>query len=109
MVVDRWGIFRDAAVRRLLAAHVDRQEPLEPEDRHTHISTVLRYPRPRTDPRADRRLRLRLRLPPGLASRARGVSLLLPGQSPRAHQDYQGRPLTDAVMTAIAAEEPFTD
>jgi hypothetical protein len=41
--------------------------------------------------------------------RARAVSLLLPGQSRRAYRDYQARPLTDAVMTAIAVREPFTD
>lgn len=110
VVAGRWGVSRDTAVRRLLAAHVDHQEQSEPENRLTHISTVLRYPRPprwRTEPRTDRPLRLRL--PPGLAGRGRAVSLLLPGQSPRAHRDYQGRPLTDAVMTAIAREEPFTD
>jgi hypothetical protein len=37
------------------------------------------------------------------------VSLRLPGQSLRAHRDYQTRLLTDAVMTAIAVQEPFAD
>lgn len=52
---------------------------------------------------------MRLRLVPGMSARARAVSLRLPGQSPRAHRDYQGRLLTDAVMTAIAVQEPFAD
>ena len=52
---------------------------------------------------------MRLRLIPGMSARARAVSLRLPGQSPRAHRDYQGRLLTDAVMTAIAVQEPFAD
>ncbi|MET9694658.1 hypothetical protein ABZY81_40710 [Streptomyces sp. NPDC006514] len=76
----------------------------------TRISTVLRYPPPprwRRDPRTDSPLRLRL--PAGLPDRARAVSLHLPGQYPRAHRDYQSRALTDAVMTAIAVAEPFTD
>jgi hypothetical protein len=89
---------------------VERQEQREPDDRLTHISTVLRYPPPprwRSEPRADKPLRLRLT--PGLIPRAQAVSLRLPGQSQRAHRDYQGRLLTDAVVTAIAVEEPFTD
>lgn len=101
---------RDATVRRLLAEHVERQEQEYPEDRLTHISTVLRYPPPprwRGDPRTDRPLRLRV--PTGLLERARTVSLVLPGQYQRAFRDYQGRMLTDAVMTAIAVAEPFTD
>ncbi|MFE5974344.1 hypothetical protein ACFQ64_19550 [Streptomyces sp. NPDC056460] len=109
-VMARTGASRDATVRRLLAEHVQRQEPAHPEDRLTHISTVLRYPAPprgRKDPRTDKPLRLRL--PAGLADRARVVSLHLPGQYSRAHRDYQSRTLTDAVMTAIAYAEPFTD
>ncbi|MFG2489387.1 hypothetical protein ACGFSI_42460 [Streptomyces virginiae] len=97
-------------MRRLLVEHVERQELAAPEDRLTHISTVLRYPPPprwRRDPRTDSPLRLRL--PAGLPDRARAVSLHLPGQYPRAHRDYQSRALTDAVMTAIAVAEPFTD
>ncbi|MFF2308209.1 hypothetical protein ACFVVP_37610 [Streptomyces sp. NPDC058128] len=109
-VMARTGASRDATVRHLLAEHVQRQEPAHPEDRLTHISTVLRYPRSprgRKQPRAG--TPLRLRLPDGLADRARAVSLHLPGQYPRAHRDYQSRALTDAVMTAIACVEPFTD
>jgi len=44
-----------------------------------------------------------------MASRARAVALQLPGQSPRAHSDYQARLLTNAMMTAIAVQEPFSD
>ena len=94
----------------MLGEHVELQENREPEDRLTHISTVLRYPPPprwRGDPRADRPLRLRL--VPGVISRARAVSLRLPGQSLRAHRDYPARLLTDAMMTAIAVQEPFAD
>ncbi|WP_326736063.1 hypothetical protein [Streptomyces sp. NBC_01022] len=109
-VMGRNGGSRDATVRRLLAEHVQRQEIKHPEDRLTHISTVLRYPR---QPRGRKQPRtgtpLRLRLPADLADRARAVSLHLPGQYPRAHRDYQSRALTDAVMTAIACAEPFTD
>ncbi|MBP5859144.1 hypothetical protein F6456_00025 [Streptomyces sp. LBUM 1484] len=82
---------RDETVRRLLAEHVERQEQEYPEDRLTHVSTVLRYPPPprwRGDPRTDRPLRLRV--PAGLLERARTVSLRLPGQYQRAFRDYQG-------------------
>ncbi|MGW6890357.1 hypothetical protein [Streptomyces chartreusis] len=109
-VMARQGAARDATVRRLLAEHVERQEQEYPDDRLTHISTVLRYPPPpryRKEPRQDRPLRLRASA--GLLERARVVSLLLPGQYERAFRDYQGRVLTDAVVTAIAVAEPFTD
>lgn len=103
------GVSRDEAVRQVLAEHVTEQEKRQPEDRLTHISTVLRHPQPagRGQERVDRTLRLRL--PGGLADRARAVSLQLPGQYPRAHKDYVARPLTDAVVTAIAVHAPFTD
>ena len=110
VVADRRGISRDEAVRQVLGEHVELQENREPEDRLTHVSAVLRYPPPprrRGDPRADRPLRLRL--VSGLIPRARAVSLRLPGQSLRAHPDYQARLLTGAVMTAIAVQEPFAD
>jgi len=106
----RQGTSRDATVRRLLAEHVERQEQEHPDDRLTHISTVLRYPPPprwRKDPRQDRPLRLRVST--DLLERARAVSLRLPGQYQRAFRDYQSRALTDAVMTGIAVAEPFTD
>jgi hypothetical protein len=108
-VMARDGTSRDTAVRRLLAEHVERQEQRDPDDRLTHISTVLRYPPPRwrKDPRQDRPLRLRADA--GLLERARAGPLVLPGQYQRAFRDYQSRALTDAVMTAIAVAEPFTD
>jgi hypothetical protein len=104
------GASRDATVRQLLAEHVERQEQEHSDDRLTHISTVLRYPSPprwRKDPRRDRPLRLRVSAE--LLERARVVGLRLPGQHQRAFRDYQGRALTDAVVTAIAVAEPFTD
>lgn len=61
-VTARWGTSRDEAVRRLLAEYVRAQEDREPEDRLTHISTMLRYsplPLGRRTPRAGRPLRLR--------------------------------------------------
>lgn len=103
-------VSRDEAVRQVLEEHVELQEQRRPEDQLTHISTVLRYPpmrRFRTQAKPGRQLRLRIA--PRLAERARLVSLKLPGQSPRAHRDYQARLLTDAVVTAIAVAEPFTD
>lgn len=109
-VMARQGTSRDATVRQLLAEHVERQEQTDPDDRLTHISTVLRYPPPprwRKDPRQDRPLRLRASA--DLLERARAVSLVLPGQYQRAFRDYQSRALTDAVVTAIAVAEPFTD
>ncbi|MCM2416692.1 hypothetical protein [Streptomyces sp. RKAG293] len=109
-IVAERGTSRDEALRQLLAAHVEVQEGRDPDDRLTHISTVLRYPPPprwRTDPRQDRPLRLRVAA--DVLTRARSVSLHLPGQYERSHRDYQGRALTDAVMTAIAVREPFTD
>lgn len=42
-VMDRRGTSRDETVRQLLAEHVELQETRDPDDRLTHISTVLRY------------------------------------------------------------------
>ncbi|MGX1542584.1 hypothetical protein [Streptomyces adustus] len=106
----RRGTSRDETLRQLLSEHVEFQERRDPDDRLTHISTVLRYPPPpllRREPRSDRPVRLRAER--DLLERARAVSLCLPGQHRRSHRDYQARVLTDAVMTAIAATEPFTD
>jgi hypothetical protein len=109
-IAARAGTSRDETIRRLLSEHVERQEHLDPEERLTHVSTVLRYPMPPFSSHTPRLGRpLRLRLPFGFDVRARAVSLQLPGQSRRAHRDYEARPLTDAVMTAIAVEEPFAD
>ncbi|MFF5315536.1 serine/threonine-protein kinase [Streptomyces massasporeus] len=109
-ITARRGTSRDETVRQLLTDHLASQEQKPPEDRLTHISTVLRYPRPprwRGDPRTD--VPLRVRAPASVLERARAVSLRLPGQHPRAYRDYQGRMLTDAVTTAIACAEPFDD
>lgn len=109
-VASRWAISRDAAVRRLLDEHVQRQDAVGEEDRRTHISTVLRYPRPprfRSQPKPG--VSLRLRVDADVLERAKQLALRLPGQSERAHRDYAARLLTDAVMTAIAFEEPFED
>lgn len=110
VIATRREISRDEAVRQVLREHVKAQEGLDPDRRLTHISAVLRYPAlpiGRGKPRADRPLRLRLAS--GMASRARAVAFQLPGQHRRAHRDYQARLLTDAMMTAIAVEEPFSD
>lgn len=72
-VTARQGTSRDEAVRQLLTAHVQEQEARAPDERLTHISTVLRYPAPprwRREPRIGRPLRLRL--DPGLATRSQG-------------------------------------
>ncbi|GLY63671.1 hypothetical protein Atai01_02900 [Amycolatopsis taiwanensis] len=104
------GVSRDEVVRQLLDEYLVVQERRAPDDRWTHISTVLRYPpapRSRREPQAG--VTLRLRLAPGVAERARTIALQLPGQSPRARRDYQARQLTDAVVTAIALQQSFTD
>ncbi|MDX3800487.1 hypothetical protein [Streptomyces sp. AK04-3B] len=106
----RRGTSRDETLRQLLSEHVEFQEDLDPDDRLTHISTVLRHPPPpllRGEPRPGRPVRLRAER--DLLERARAVSLSLPGQYRRSHRDYQARVITDAVMTAIAAVERFTD
>ncbi|MFG2275842.1 hypothetical protein ACGFNY_39530 [Streptomyces chartreusis] len=106
----RRGASRDETVRRLLAQHVALQKRQQRQDRLTHVSTVLRYPRPprwRGDPPTDGPLRVRARA--DLVERARAISLRLPGQHPRAYPDYQGRMLTDTATTAIARDEPFDD
>lgn len=114
VVAARRGLSRDETVRQVLDEHLAEQELRDRDVRLTHISTVLRYPPPLGRGKRNRHLPefgrpLRLRLRPGVADRARAVSLRLPGQSQRAHHDYQSRQLTDAVMTAIAVQEPFTD
>lgn len=109
-VAARWATSRDAALRRLLEQHVQRQDALAPDDRRTHISTVLRYPRPprfRNHPKPGSPLRLRIDA--DVLEQAKQLALRLPGQSERAHRDYAARLLTDAMMTAIASEEPFDD
>ncbi|MGW1506116.1 hypothetical protein ACWCQW_48035 [Streptomyces mirabilis] len=109
-VAARWRTSRDETVRRLLGEYVQAQEERDPDDRLTHISTVLRYPPMGRRAPAPRMVRpLRLRAEAGLLERARAVALRLPGQYERSHRDYQARTLTDAVMTAIAAAEHIAD
>jgi hypothetical protein len=41
------GLSRDATMRQLIGAFIEHQEPLAPDDRLTHVSTVMRHPLPR--------------------------------------------------------------
>ncbi|MET8838046.1 hypothetical protein ABZV78_29620 [Micromonospora sp. NPDC004540] len=114
IIAARRRVSRDEAVRQVLNEYAEAQDGLAPEDRLTHISTVLRYPaKPRWSGEPSTKWPtphvLRLRVAPGVISRARSVALRLPGQSIRGHRDYQARSLTDAVITAIAMQEPFAD
>lgn len=96
-------------MRELLVAYVHTQNSKPPEERLTHLTTVLRYPplppgRGRPDPRAH----LRFRLPDQLKRAALKQAFQLPGQSARhGHHDYASRPLTDVVMTAVELAEPI--
>ena len=77
---------------------MSRSSSSDPEDRITHLTTVLRLPRlPPGRKREDPRPHLRLRVPEALKSAALEHAFLLPGQSPRhGHHDYAGGPLTDS-------------
>jgi hypothetical protein len=109
-IARRWRQSLDETMRRLLDEHLAAQEVLDTACRLTHVSTVMRYPLPLPGRRQPRQgVQLRLRLDAGIADRARDVSLQLPGQHLRGHRDYQARLLTDAVMTAIARQEPISD
>lgn len=105
------GTSRDGAARDLVTRHVKAQEAVAPEERLTHISTLLRFPpSPSHRGGADSRVRVVIRLDEDLASRAAAVSLRLPGQAiKRGPRDYAPRLLTDAVTTAIARESPYVD
>lgn len=105
------GRSRDATVRLLVEEHVGAQERRAPRKRLTHISTVLRHPmRPLDSQVPYPASPLRLRISSELAERARATSLRLPGQPRRrGARDYQARPLTDTVVTAIARREPIRD
>jgi hypothetical protein len=113
-IQSRQDTSREAAVCDVLTSHVEHERAKEEPDRLTHISTVLRHPlrpfRPHPFWGPDLCVRLSMRLPPELIEEARDISLVLPGQPSRGGvRDYQARPLTDAVVTAIAAVEPFSD
>lgn len=111
-ISEDWGISRNATIVRLLTAYVERQHALNEDTRLVHISTVLRYPR-RTDVMMEPELarqRLALRIEPGLEREGLEYAFRIPGQAWRqAHRDYAGRPLTDAITTAIAMHLPFED
>jgi hypothetical protein len=102
------GLSRDATVRTLLEEYLAFQSSQSLDERLTHVLTVLRFPplppgRGRPDPRAH----LRFRISPTLKEEAIEHAFVLPGQSARhGHHDYAARPLTDAVITAIAMVEP---
>jgi len=91
--------------------YIDVQEARSEDTRLTHISTVLRYPPPplsRTE--RDNRVRVAMRLDPGVAERASALALRLPGQPfARGPRDYSPRPLSDALAVAIAMAQPYTD
>ncbi|MBB3675845.1 hypothetical protein [Modestobacter versicolor] len=103
------GVSRERATRELLDAHVLDQSSRPPQKRLSHISTVLHYPPAPPGRTPDGRVRLPVRLDPEVARRAASMSLFLPGQAPRAFDSYSARPLTDAVLTAIARAHPFVD
>ncbi|MCZ2850195.1 hypothetical protein [Modestobacter sp. VKM Ac-2978] len=104
------GVSREQALRDLLDAHVAEQSGCAEGDRLSHISTVLHYPPRPPGRQSDGRVRLSLRLDEGVAELASSMSLRLPGQAlRRAFEDYASRPLTDAVVTAIARARPFVD
>jgi Ribbon-helix-helix protein, copG family len=113
VVAQRRGMSRSETVRRILDDYLSDQLQRDPDDRWTHISTVIGYPAAPWRRGRGRRPRpgrlVRLRLVPGTTDRLRSVALKLPGQSQRGHPEYQARLLTDAVVTAIARAEPFTD
>lgn len=104
------GVSREKAARELLDEHVAAQAAGSEDLRLTHISTALRFPPPRPGRVGDGRVALRVRLEEGVAERAGAMSLRLPGQAGRrAFRHYNTRPLTDALVTAIARVHPFVD
>lgn len=109
------GLSRDETVRQLLTEYIDEQRELSGDDdsgddRLTHVSTVMRHPLPAGRGRAKPGVSLRFRASRELIEEAKQLAYILPGQSrSRGHHDYQARPLTDAVMTAIARVQSFED
>ncbi|GAA1435951.1 hypothetical protein GCM10009616_34500 [Microlunatus lacustris] len=106
-----WKLSRDATVRRLLADFVELQSSEDPDNRLTHISTVLNHPLclPPSVEKIPRR-RLTFRVDPDVAHEAAALAYKIPGRARRqSHRDYASRPLTDAVLTALAAARPFVD
>ncbi|MGX1811454.1 hypothetical protein ACWIGI_37505 [Nocardia sp. NPDC055321] len=104
---------RNRAIVALLEEYVEVQRVLDPPARLTHVATVIRYPPPRSD-RWSRTVgtgrSLALRCDRGLWEAACALAFRLPGQFAfRGHRDYQSRPGTDAVLTAIARVQPLDD
>lgn len=106
-----WKLSRDATVRRLLAGFVERQSVADVDNRLTHISTVLNHPSclPSLVEKVPRR-RLTFRVDPDVAEAAAALAYRVPGRARRqSHRDYASRPLTDALLTALAAVSSFVD
>jgi hypothetical protein len=40
------GFSRDETISQLITEHIERQEALDPDDRLTHVATLMRYPPP---------------------------------------------------------------
>lgn len=110
-VAQRWGVSRDAAVRKLLVSFIERQRVVVEDLRTTHISTVLNHPQC-LEPGSDKpaRHRLTFRAQPRVVQEAASLAYRVPGHARRqAHRDYASRPLTDALLTALAREQRFTE
>jgi hypothetical protein len=107
------GLRRDPAVRQLLDDYVESQRRLDPQQRLTHVSTVIWHPEMPVGRRqvAPHAVRLRLRLHPGVADAARALAMRLPGQidGRGGYHDYRPRLLADAFLTALAAAAEFSD
>ncbi|BCN56629.1 hypothetical protein RE9425_50190 (plasmid) [Prescottella equi] len=109
------ALSRDKTVRQLLTEYIDDQHTRSGEDdvaddRLTHISTLMRHPLPAGRGQPKPGTSLVFRAPSEVIEEAKRLAFALPGQSrTRGHHDYQARPLTDAVMTAIARVQPFDD
>lgn len=102
------GTSREVAARLVLAEHLAAQRDRSIDDRLVHISTVLRFPPAPLPEKPDPRVRLPLRLDPGVDEEFVELAFRLPGQPRRqGHRDYGARPLADALVTAVALREPF--
>lgn len=110
-VAGSWALPRDAAVRRLLTGFVQRQSAIVEDRRLTHISTVLNHPLClELSLEKPPRRRLKFRILPAAGEEAVSLTYRIPGRARRqAHRDYASRPLTDALLTALALEQPFID
>ncbi|MFD3464221.1 hypothetical protein ACFWVM_31295 [Nocardia fluminea] len=104
---------RNKTVRWLLEDYVAEQRAREPDQRLMHVATLLRYP-------PTRRAAINSGCSPGRSLRvvveaelwesAGELAFRIQGQSRfRGHPDYQSRPGTDAVLTAITRHELLDD